>query len=231
MRCISSFLLRSFTRLIGGLEWNSTKIRKEYVVHRTSRNVSAIIISGRILLSDAVINIKEIPNAITNAGSIRRFVENIFYGWGYNAYRKENQLRADDLLIRSRLSDLLGQCREAIRQREMDWRREHLPPPTREHPFPDKSAVQEAKGMESFGKKIEAVEVRIRTASVPENDRVWQRHRNESETLAKLAQVDLEMAESIIQLLQYCSIKPVSELDTQAIECLLDKRSSILSIF
>jgi hypothetical protein len=27
---------------------------------------------------------------------------NLFYGWGYNFYRIENQLRADDQMIRSR---------------------------------------------------------------------------------------------------------------------------------
>ncbi len=176
------------------------------------------------------IDIKDIPNAITAAGSVQRLVENLFYGWGYNAYRKGNQLRADDLLIRSRLSELLGQCRETLRAREMDWRREHLPPPTREHPFPDQNAVHAAKVMEAFGKKIEAVEALIRTAPVPENDRIWQRHRNEANTLATLARLDREMAESIIQLLTHCQASPVSELSLQRIQDLLDQRNAMLSV-
>ncbi len=176
------------------------------------------------------IDIQDIPNAITAAGSVRRLVENLFYGWGYNAYRKENQLRADDLLIRSRLSELLGQCRETLRAREMDWRREHLPPPTREHPFPDQTAVHVAKTMEAFGKQLEAVEALVRTAPVPENDRVWQRHRNEADTLAKLTRLDQEMAESIIALLQACQSAPVGELSLEQVRKAWDARSAILSI-
>ncbi len=176
------------------------------------------------------IDIKDIPNAITAAGSVQRLVENLFYGWGYNAYRMENQLRADDLLIRSRLSNLLSQCRECIRQREMDWRREHLPQPTREHPFPDKNAVYAAQVMDTFGKQLEAVEVRIRTAPVPENDRVWQRHRNEADTLANLARIDREMADSILELMWTCQTSPVQGLNLSKIIDLLDQRNTMLSV-
>ncbi|MBN6739148.1 hypothetical protein JKG47_01035 [Acidithiobacillus sp. MC6.1] len=177
------------------------------------------------------LDIKEIPNAITGAGSVQRLVENLFYGWGYNAYRKENQLRADDLLIRSRLSDLLGQCREVLRAREMDWRREHLPPPSREHPYPDHDAVRAAQNMEYFGKQIGQIETLIRAAPAPENDRVWQRHRTEADTLAHLAQADREMAENVIALLQCCRSAPVSDFSLDQIRDALDKRNAILRVF
>ena len=52
--------------------------------------------------------LKTTANPIDSAGPVKQVLSNLFYGWGYNFYRKENQLRADDLLIRSKVSELLG---------------------------------------------------------------------------------------------------------------------------
>ena len=38
---------------------------------------------------------------ISGKGPIAQTASLLFYGWGYNFYRVENQLRADDLLIRA----------------------------------------------------------------------------------------------------------------------------------
>ena len=37
-----------------------------------------------------------------DAGTLRQIATNLFHGWGYNFYRAENQLRADDQLVRAR---------------------------------------------------------------------------------------------------------------------------------
>lgn len=142
-----------------------------------------------------------IPNAIDQAGSVRQLVENLFYGWGYNAYRAANQRRADDLLIRNEISHLIGQAREALREEEMAWRHIHLPAPTREHPFPDPEAVRQVDGWARTQHALESLETTIRTASVPENDRVWQRHRDEDTTLVALRDADLALAESVLAAL------------------------------
>ncbi|MDA8382682.1 MAG: hypothetical protein M0037_06400 [Betaproteobacteria bacterium] len=147
-----------------------------------------------------MIELRTIPNAIDQAGSVRKVVENLFYGWGYNAYREENKLRADDALIRNELSGLLGHSREAIHGLELAWRREHLPPPTREHPFPDKAAVAVAQALERQQRDVEEIEIAIRNAAVPENDRVWQRHRSEGVVLEKLRDADLRLAEAVITM-------------------------------
>ena len=52
--------------------------------------------------------LKVITNPIDQAGPARRLLSNLFYGWGYNFYRVENQLRADDQLVRSKAAWLLG---------------------------------------------------------------------------------------------------------------------------
>lgn len=139
-----------------------------------------------------------LPNAIDQAGSLRQLVENLFYGWGYNAYRAANQRRADDLLIRNEISHLIGQAREALREEEMAWRHIHLPAPTRDHPFPDSEAIRQVDGWARTQRALESLETAIRTAPVPENDRVWQRHRDEDATLVALRDADLALAEAVL---------------------------------
>lgn len=143
---------------------------------------------------------KTTDNPIDDAGLAKQVVANLFYGWGYNFYRQENQWRADDLLIRSKLSELLGQCRAHLAALEAAFRREHLPPPTREKPFPDSAAVASVQVLQRAQHEIESVETAIRTAAVPEMDRIHQRHRNEAETLQQLAKVDGDMVLAVVKL-------------------------------
>ena len=46
--------------------------------------------------------------------ALEKIAVNLFYGWGYNFYRLENQLRADDLTVRAKVGWLLGQARAAV---------------------------------------------------------------------------------------------------------------------
>ena len=141
--------------------------------------------------------LKTASNPIDSAGTTKQVLSNLFYGWGYNFYRKENQLRADDLLIRSKGSEMLGAARAHLGELEAQWRREKLPPPSREHPFPDHAAIATAQALQVTGKNIEALEVQLRNAGVPEMDRIHQRHRNEHDTLEHLSELDLRLIGAI----------------------------------
>jgi hypothetical protein len=125
-----------------------------------------------------------------DAGILRQLATNLFYGWGYNFYRKENQLRADDQLIRSKAASLLGEAMASACSAENEYRREYLPPPTRAKPFPDAEAVSSAQQLERLAKAIGAVEAQLQHQPVPENDRMTQRYRQEAPTLQKLIEFD-----------------------------------------
>ena len=157
-----------------------------------------------------------VDNPIDNAGPIKATLSNLFYGWGYNFYRKENQLRADDLLIRGKVSDLLGEARAHLAGIEAAFRRDRLPPPSRENPFPDRTAVQTAQALQRAQKDIEALEVKVRNASVPEMDRIHQRHRNERDTLEKLATVDQDLVASALAF--HDGIAKIADGDTAVAE-------------
>jgi hypothetical protein len=125
-----------------------------------------------------------------DAGALRRVATNLFYGWGYNFYRKENQLRADDQLIRSKAASLLGYAMASVDTAESDYRREFLPQPTRAKPFPDASAVESAQKLERLARSIGALEAALQQQPVPENDRMTQRYRAEASTLEALIDFD-----------------------------------------
>jgi hypothetical protein len=125
-----------------------------------------------------------------DAGVLRQIATNLFYGWGYNFYRKENQLRADDQMVRSKAASLLGEAAGSVSGAESEYRREHLPAPSRAKPFPDAEAVASAQKLERLAKAIAALEAQLQHQPVPENDRMTQRYRQEAPTLEKLVAFD-----------------------------------------
>src|SRR5208337_4045629 len=92
-----------------------------------------------------------------DAGPLAQVAINLFYGWGYNFYRAENQLRADDQLVRAKVGWLLGRARAGVDGAESAWRHEFLPPPSRAKPYPDASAVAGAQSIEKLAHAIGAL--------------------------------------------------------------------------
>jgi hypothetical protein len=136
--------------------------------------------------------------------ALERIAVNLFYGWGYNSYRLENQLRADDLTVRAKVGWLLGQARAEVETAESAYRRLHLPPPTRQKPRPDADAVGGAQTLERLSRAIGALEGQIRAQPVPETDRMTQRYRHEAPTLRHLLECDMGLvgrAELLRQML------------------------------
>lgn len=127
----------------------------------------------------------------TDAEGPERVAINLFYGWGYNFYRLENLLRADDLLVRQKTGGLLAEARGSVETAESAYRRIHLPPPSRAKPRPDAAAVEAAQALERLSHDIGALEGRVRAQPVPETDRMNQWYRDEAETLLRLRDHDL----------------------------------------
>jgi hypothetical protein len=163
-------------------------------------------------------------------------------GYGYNWYRLDNQMRADDLLVRSRVSEHLAGAVARLRDLEGRYRRKFLPPPTREHPDPDPVHLAAARQFRAIEDRIGDIDTRVRGAAVPPNDRIWQRHRDELDTLAKLGNCDVlmlggakQLADLVATLPVDLAIAPESEqrIDTQLAQLagVLSRRGDILAIF
>lgn len=128
-----------------------------------------------------------------DAGLLRQLATNLFYGWGYNFYRVENQLRADDQLVRTKAANLLGMATESASRAEAEYRRESLPPPSRQHPLPDATAIATAQRLEHLAREIGRLGALILQQPVPENDRMTQRYRQEAATMRTLIHHDEQL--------------------------------------
>ena len=172
-----------------------------------------------------------------DAGPLQQIAINLFYGWGYNFYRLENQLRADDQLIRSKAAWLLGLAAAGLSAVEADYRREALPAPSRAHPFPDAAAVAIAQRLERLGRDICSLEVSLHQLPAPENDRMTQRYREEAPTLQTLINHDqlligqCELLRSLVSGQPTASvIEKLPEIDSglAAIRSTLESRQATL---
>jgi hypothetical protein len=172
-----------------------------------------------------------------DAGPLRQVAINLFYGWGYNFYRVENQLRADDQLVRSKAAGLLGTAMASVSEAESDYRREFLPAPSRAKPFPDPAAVTSAQRLERLAQAIGALEALIQHQPVPENDRMTQRYRQEAPTLKALIHYDeqlvgqCELLRSMVDQQDAASILKIRhdvEGGLEAIHATLQSREAVL---
>ncbi|HEX4141065.1 MAG TPA: hypothetical protein VHY09_12000 [Candidatus Methylacidiphilales bacterium] len=121
--------------------------------------------------------------------AITRIAIKLLHSWGYN-YRLENQLRADAEMIRAKVGLLLGTARKSVERAEADYRREFLPPPSREKPRHDPASVAGAQTLERLSKAIGSVSAVINAQPLPEEGRASKRRRPEAPTLQHLIDSD-----------------------------------------
>jgi hypothetical protein len=130
-------------------------------------------------------------------------------GYGYNWYRLDNQMRADDLLVRSRASEHLESAAARLRDLEGRYRRKYLPPPTREHPDPDPQHLAAARQFRAVAERILEIDTRLRGAAVPSDDKIWVRQRGELETLQRLGECDVVLVAGAKELAGLVADLPV----------------------
>lgn len=128
-----------------------------------------------------------------DVGKLDQIAINLFYGWGYNFYKAENQVRADDRMVREKVTWLLGLAKGIVETQQAAYRKKHLPLPTRAKPLPDPEAVEKADLLAELCTTIAGVKNIIQTLPVPENDRMTQRYRQELPTLITLREHDTHL--------------------------------------
>ena len=125
--------------------------------------------------------------------ALERIAINLFYGWGYNFYRLENQLRADDQLVRAKACALLGEARASLEAAEASYRRDNIPAPTRAKPFPDAAVIAEARAIERLSRAFGILEAQVRAQPAPESDRMSELYRGERDMLVRLRACDTRL--------------------------------------
>jgi hypothetical protein len=124
-------------------------------------------------------------------------------GYGYNFYNKENNARADDLLVRERASYFLTRSLDALSTLRSEYQTRFIPPLTRENPFPPQEPMAQIREMEALSQELGNIDAFVRGMSVPSQDRIWWRIRNEMALLQQLLQFDLSLSQACEQLFQH----------------------------
>jgi hypothetical protein len=145
-------------------------------------------------------------------------------GYGYNWYRLDNQMRADDLLVRSRASEHLESAAARLRDLEGRYRRKYLLPPTREHPDPDPQHLAAARQFRAVADRILEIDTRLRGAAVPPDDKIWLRQRSELETLQRLGKCDVVLVAGAKELVEVVAGLPADIGIDPGIEQQIDDR-------
>ena len=126
-------------------------------------------------------------------------------GYGYNFYSSTNTARSDDLLVRERASYHLAQAADMLATLRGAYQRRFIPPLTRANPDPPQEALAQVHEMEEVQQALGNIESHIRGMSVPTQDRIWWRFRQEQPLLAQLLNFDLALVRSSEQINQYVS--------------------------
>jgi hypothetical protein len=182
----------------------------------------------------------EAPLPATDSAVYQSWVM-LLNGWGFNWYKLENQLRADDLLIRSRASEELGAGVARLRALETEFRQHFLPPPSRQQPLPDPQRLEQLHRIQALIDRLAALDTALRGAAVPPEDKIWARHRNEARLLTDLAHSDtllvgaaMGLSENLRRLTldDFCAATSpmVVEQGLDALRAVLDRRSALLAI-
>jgi hypothetical protein len=124
-------------------------------------------------------------------------------GYGYNFYNKANQARSDDMLVRERASYNLSQAVSLLAQLRSDYSVRFIPPLTRANPDPPAEAMAQVREIEAVQQALSQVESHIRGMSVPTQDKIWWRFRQEQGLLEQLLGLDLNLVRSSEQVYQY----------------------------
>jgi len=114
----------------------------------------------------------------------------LLHGYGYNFYRKDNQVRADDQLVRQHACQFIGDAAQKVQKLEAEYRKRHVPPVTREHPLPPADRLAAQRELREAGQDIGHLAAEINALGTPPQDWTWRRHRNELETLKRLVAHD-----------------------------------------
>jgi len=123
-------------------------------------------------------------------GLVRRHLDLLLHGYGYNLYNQANRARADDLLVRERAASALSTAATRLRDLAGAYQQCCVPASTRENPFPPAERLAALKQLQALSTSASTLASRVRGMSAPTRDRVWARFRRELDTLETLLSFD-----------------------------------------
>lgn len=153
---------------------------------------------------------------------VRAIILGILNAWTIDYFSTPNQLRDRSLQVRNVCSETFSQYKKQLRT-ELSTLQAGLPKPTRENPYPSLEGIEEIKKVEAMIQKVEAIQTKIQTASIPPNlPSHFNKDRYQS-LLMNLYQTDLRLLRTME------SFKNISDLEI--VEAILSERNQLVQVF
>jgi hypothetical protein len=144
-----------------------------------------------------------------------------------DVYTEKGRLRADDLLIRERVTGSLGDAAARLRELASQWRTDRVPPSTRENPFPPAEAMAPLRQADRLGKDIDEAATAVRGLPLLPADQVWDRVR--SGGLDELLQFDWTLVGEADELAALLAAAPdLAALDASAAQQRLRRLTGVI---
>jgi hypothetical protein len=164
-----------------------------------------------------LVSIGRNPNIITQAVMLA------YTGWGYNFYSTTNKLRADDLLIRSKISGLLSRVAADLSGFGAKLAAT-VPAPSRQDPLPGRDIMAIVVELRRLSSEIDSLSVKITALTTPGRDKIWDRHRDQNTTLLRLQGFDLYLGQLVFDLKGLVETKMPAEMKNEQVREELDAK-------
>ena len=92
--------------------------------------------------------------------------------------------------MREKVGHYLGEATAALSALEVAYGNAYIPEPTRDAPYPPPEILKRYRAIAALKARIADVSVRVRSGSVPTDDKIWFRLRDEKTTLLQLLTFD-----------------------------------------
>lgn len=156
---------------------------------------------------------------------------------GVDHYTEAGRLRADDLAVRGHAAEMLAHAAQALMAAAAEYRRTHVPPPTREQPFPPPELLEPAVVARRCADRYASVADRVRNATFPPDPKkAWKKLRGPG--AARLLDLDrslvgqAEYAAAVVNgvVAELLAEVPAREADEAlaAVTTTLDERTAFL---
>ena len=145
-----------------------------------------------------------------------------------DVYSEKGRLRADDLLIRERVTGSLGDAAARLRDLASQWRTDRVPPSTRENPFPPAEVMAPLRQADRLAKDIDEAATAVRGLPLLPADKVWDRVR--SGGLDELLQFDWTLVGEADELAALFAAAPdLAALDPGAVQQRLRRLTEVIA--
>jgi len=124
---------------------------------------------------------------------ISKQMELLMGGYGFNYYRTENQMRADDLLVRQRAGGSFGHAADRLEQLAQEFQRTIIPAPSRQQPYPPTELMARLTALRALRHRVMNQSTMLASLPAPAQDKIWRRLRDEQGLLQQLLQADIAM--------------------------------------